>query len=263
MKKILSIMQKVLVSILVVAAVSMMIFTIISVSTFDRSNRELFGYKAFIVLSDSMSKTDFSAGDLIFVRSVDPSLLKEGDIISFISTNSNNYGQTITHKIRKKTIDSNGDPGFITYGTTTGVDDEQIVTYPYILGKYQFHLAGVGRFFMFLKTTPGYVLFIFIPFMLLILNFGIRSVRLFREYKKEQREELQAEREKIEAEREEARRMMEELMKLKAELSGLQKDPTVYDGQAEVSNDGEEAESIDMETIKDEMEHTGSSLKAV
>ena len=70
MKKILSIMQKVLVSILVVAAVSMMIFTIISVSTFDRSNRELFGYKAFIVLSDSMSKTDFSAGDLIFVRSV-------------------------------------------------------------------------------------------------------------------------------------------------------------------------------------------------
>lgn len=50
---------------MVALAVGMMIFTIISVSTFDRADRNLFGYKAFIVLSDSMKKTDFDAGDLV------------------------------------------------------------------------------------------------------------------------------------------------------------------------------------------------------
>ena len=37
-------------------------------STFDRSDRNLFGYKAFIVLSDSMKATDFDAGDLVLAK---------------------------------------------------------------------------------------------------------------------------------------------------------------------------------------------------
>ena len=56
---------------MVALAVFMMIFTIVSVSTFDRADRSLFGYKAFIVLSDSMSKTDFNAGDLVLVKEID------------------------------------------------------------------------------------------------------------------------------------------------------------------------------------------------
>ena len=56
----------------------MMVFTIVSVTTFDRNDRALFGYKMYIVRSDSMSATDFKAGDLILVRSVDPATLQEG-----------------------------------------------------------------------------------------------------------------------------------------------------------------------------------------
>ena len=66
-------------------AACMMIFTIVSVATFDRADRNLFGFKAFIVLSDSMKKTDFNAGDLVLVKEVDPSTLKEGDIIAYTS----------------------------------------------------------------------------------------------------------------------------------------------------------------------------------
>ncbi len=40
-------------------------------NTFDRADRSLFGYKAFIVLSDSMSATDFSAGDLVLSKAND------------------------------------------------------------------------------------------------------------------------------------------------------------------------------------------------
>ena len=184
--KALNIIRSIFVWLMVALAVFMMIFTIVSVSTFDRADRNLFGYKAFIVLSDSMSKTDFSAGDLVLVKEVDPSTLKEGDIIAYTSQNTSNYGETVTHKIRKRTTDANGEPGFVTYGTTTDTDDETIVTYPYVLGKYQGRIPKVGTFFQFLKSTPGYIVCILIPFLLLILLEGIRCIRLFRKYKAEQ-----------------------------------------------------------------------------
>ena len=220
--KVLKIIRSVVVWILVALAVGMMVFTIISVSTFDRADRNLFGYKAFIILSDSMSKTDFSAGDLALVKDVDPSTLKEGDIISYISQNPENFGATVTHKIRRLTTDENGQPGFITYGTTTDTDDALVVTYPYVLGKYQTRIPKVGVFFQFLKTTPGYVVCILMPFLILILLEGVRCIRLFRQYKAEQQAVLQAERDKIEADRAETQKMMQELLKLKAEMQGDQ-----------------------------------------
>ena len=204
---------------IVVIAAGMMVFTIVSVSTFDRAERSLFGYKAFIVLSDSMSKTDFNAGDLVLVKEVDPSTLQEGDIISYTSQNSSNYGEVVTHKIRKLTTDANGEPGFITYGTTTDTDDETIVTYEYVIGKYSKSIPKVGTFFQFLKSTPGYIVCILIPFLILILLEGIRCIRLFRKYKSEQQAELQAERDKIEADRAEAQRMMQELLQMKAQMA--------------------------------------------
>ena len=217
--KVLKILRSVLVWAVVALAVGMMIFTVVSVSTFDRADRNLFGYKAFIVLSDSMSKTDFDAGDLVLVREVDASTLQEGDIIAYTSQNTTNYGETVTHKIRRLTTAANGEPGFVTYGTTTDTDDETIVTYPYVLGKYQGHIPKVGTFFRFLKTPQGYIICILLPFLLLILMEGIRCIRLFRQYKAEQQAELQAERDKIEAERAEAQRMMQELLQMKAQMA--------------------------------------------
>ena len=165
-----------------------------------------------------MSKTDFDAGDLVLVKEVDPSTLKEGDIIAYSSQNEENYGATVTHKIRRLATDANGNPGFVTYGTTTDTDDETVVTYPFVLGKYQKHIPKVGTFFRFLKTTPGYIVCILVPFLILILLEGIRCIRLFRKYKAEQQAELQAERDKIEAERAETQRMMQELLELKAQM---------------------------------------------
>ena len=114
MRKALNVIKNIFVWLMVALAVCMMIFTVVSVNTFDRADRSLFGYKAFIVLSDSMSKTDFAAGDLVLVKEVDPSTLKEGDIIAYSSQNTSNYGETVTHKIRKLTTDASGEPGFIT-----------------------------------------------------------------------------------------------------------------------------------------------------
>lgn len=218
MKKALNIVKNVLVWLVVALAVFMMIFTIISVNTFDRNDRDIFGYRCYIVLSDSMSATDFSAGDLVLVKKVDPTTLEVGDIISYQSQNSENFGATVTHKIRAKTRDAEGNPGFITYGTTTGVDDATVVTFPFILGKYEASLPGVGTFFQFLKSTQGYIICILIPFLLLILYQGINCVKVFRRYKAEQLEELQAEKDALEEQKKQSADVMERLLALQEQL---------------------------------------------
>ena len=222
MNKALRIVKNVLVWTVVAAAVLMMIFTFVSVRTFDRNDRSLFGYKLYIVRSNSMRPT-FEAGDLILVKEVDPRTLKEGDVITFVSQANESWGETVTHKIRSLTYDAEGNPGFVTYGTDTGVDDDGILTYPYVLGQYQTHIPKLGTFFNFLKTTQGYFICIFTPFMLIILYEGVKLVNLFRRYRSEQMQEMKKERDRIREEREENERMLKELQALKAQLEGQSK----------------------------------------
>ena len=238
MRKTLDIIKKVFAIVVAVIAVCVMIFTVISVTTFNRNDRNLLGYKLFIVLSDSMKATDFASGDIVVVKSVDPTTLKEGDIIAYTSQNPDNFGETVTHKIRRKAVDANGDAGFITYGTTTNTDDEIVVTYPYINGKYMFHLPKVGTFFYFLKSTPGYIICIVIPFLLLIGMQGLNTVKLFRRYRREQLEAMEAERAKLEAERKQAEDMMAELMMLKSQLA--EKNGGNVPSASDQSNNGNE-----------------------
>ena len=219
MKKILNTVKIVFTGIFVIFTVGMMIFTIFSVRTFNRNDRSVFGYKMYIVQSDSMKATDFAAGDLIFVQNLDHIRdLKEGDIITFISQNESSRYETVTHKIRRVTTDNEGATAFVTYGTTTGVDDEALVTAPYILGRYTGHLSGVGTFFAFLKTKVGYFCCILIPALILIGIQGWNVMKLLQQRKQEQLAELEAERAKVAEEREKAEQMLRELAELKAKL---------------------------------------------
>ena len=189
MKKRLEAVRNILSWTLTAAAAVMIIFTIVSLTAADREDRSILGFRAFIALSDSMSATDFDAGDLVLVKEVDPATLKEGDIIAYISRSSASNGETTTHKIRRLTADEDGEPGFITYGTTTDTDDEGIVTYGDVLGVYRGHIPKVGRFIAFIKTTGGFITCILIPLFLIALAQGISCIRLLRTYRQEKAEE--------------------------------------------------------------------------
>lgn len=206
---------------MVLMSVGILIFTIISLSTVNHIDRNLFGYKSFVVLSNSMSATDFSAGDLVITKQVDPADLKAGDIISFQSTNRESYGEVVTHKIREVRTDNTGNPLFVTYGTTTNTNDKSKVAFDRVLGKYEFRIVGVGNLLQFLKTVPGYILCIFIPFFVLILIQAIETVRKFRSYKKKQLEMMKIEWEHLQAEKAESMKMIEELKRLKQEVNGI------------------------------------------
>ena len=229
MKKCLNICMKVFTGLLVAFTIFMMVFTIFTVTTVDRNNRNVLGYKFYIVQTNSMSLSDknqhldihFDAGDIVVVKNPeDPRALQPGQVISFISTNEVSYGETVTHMIRSvKKTDDGRVLGYVTYGTNTDTDDEALVTPDYVLGVHQLTLPKVGTFFAFVKSVPGYICCILVPFLLLILYNGINVIRLFRQHKREQMAIIQAEKDQLEAERAEAQRMMQELLALKAQLN--------------------------------------------
>lgn len=119
-------------------------------SSIGRMN-EYNGYHIFAVLSDSMSISNnntsvidkngihFNAGDLIICKELgvdEINNLQAGDIITFQSQNADNFGEVVTHKIRRVTSTAEGYKGYVTYGINTNTDDETIVTPDFIIGKY-------------------------------------------------------------------------------------------------------------------------------
>lgn len=233
MKKVFNIIKNIFVWAIVAFAIGMMIFTIVSVNTFNQNDRAVFGHKAYIVRSDSMSPI-FEAGDVVLVKELrDYSSLAEGDIIAFISQNPDSYGETVTHEIAGVTRTEDGTLAYITRGVNTGNEDEGMVTDLFIQGKYVGRIPMVGRFFTFLKTPQGYILCIFIPFLLLILYQGINCIRLFRKYKKEQLEELRIEQEKLDEERRQAAEMLKELQALKAQMGMTTETPAATEEKSE------------------------------
>lgn len=200
---------------LVAVSVAVTVFTVFSTTFVDEKNKSLFGYMPLTVLSDSMSATDFKSGDVIFIKGVNPDTLVEGDIVAFISHSGDSVGEIITHKIRSLVIDDSGRPAFITYGTTTGVDDSELVYFENVIGKYTFRLPSVGTFFLFLKTPVGYFSCIFTPLMALLVLHGIKTVKLFGKYKAEVREENE------EAEKSRIKSLEEENERLRAQLNSV------------------------------------------
>lgn len=228
LRKVWSVATRVLTWVLIAFTVTMLAFTIITLAM-GRRNVTLFGYKAYVVLTDSMSEDaaggpTFDAGDLIVCREVDPQTLEAGDIISFtcMDPDSEAYGQVITHKIYAKATDASGDPVFLTCGTKTGTVDEELVYYNHVMGEYSFKIPNLGRFIQWLRTPLGYVLVIGLPFGALIATQVVNVVRAWKVLKEHERNELDGERERLAAEREEMSRMMEELQRMREEMGKMQ-----------------------------------------
>ena len=261
LKKISNVATRVFAWILIAFTVSMMVFTIFTVTTVDKNDRNIFGIKFYIVRTGSMSlsennkdmKIHFNEGDIVIIKNVkDKTALQKGDVISFMSTNEESYGETVTHMIYDVKTTTDGKViGYVTYGTNTGAIDSAIVEPTYVLGKYAGKLPGVGHFFAFVKSTQGYILCILIPFLLLILYNGMNVIRLFKQYKREQMADMQAERDKIDAERAENQRMMQELLALKAQLEGSGA-ASKTQPSSEASEENKTAEGSESETPKED-----------
>lgn len=210
-KKALKITGNVLTVAVAILVVIMTVLTVFSMVFNRDGTASVFGVQAYVVQSDSMTP-EFAAGDVIFSEEVNPEELVAGDIITFISRDSASYGQTITHCIREVTT-YNGELAFITYGIATGVDDGTPAAASDVLGRYAFRIAGLGSFFEFLKSVPGYIVCILLPFLVIIGLQVANIVSAVRAARTEKAAAAAAERSRVEA-------LEEEVARLRAQVGG-------------------------------------------
>ena len=112
----------------------------------------------FEVASESMTP-EYKVGDVILVKKEDPSSLKVGDDVTYLGTQSNLAGLTITHRIIK-TREENNKHYFVTKGTANEYEDPEISEND-IYGKVIYHtilFSFVGR--LMTNIVVYYILFI-------------------------------------------------------------------------------------------------------
>ncbi len=174
---------RVLSNIIIVIALLTILLTVFSFFGGNENKNGIFGVKMFIIQSDSMSERNsvvesdvyFDAGDVVFIKDVNVDALTEGDVIAFISMNTDSFGKTLVHKIKQVNYNSVGERiGFVTYGVNKGVNDSTPVQTDYIIGIYSGKIPKIGYFFNFVKKPLGLVICILLPFTSLIAVFCIK-----------------------------------------------------------------------------------------
>ena len=123
------------------------------------------GVFPMIVLTDSMAGT-FNGGSLIFCSTVDAKDVHVGEIICFYDP-AGSGTTTTTHRVQE-IKNTGGTISFVTKGDANNSADSKPVTEDKLIGRYMFHIAGLGSVAMFMQTTPGLVIFALVPIILLV-----------------------------------------------------------------------------------------------
>lgn len=157
------------------------------------------GYAPLIVLTDSMYPT-IESGDLIIVKAAAPEDLKEGDIVSFFDPDSTG-SSVVTHRV----VTLLEDGSFITKGDANNAEDQTPVPAEKLVGRYQLRIPKAGNVAMFIQTTPGLVVCVGLPLILLV---GYELIRR-RKYEKISKQDTDALLAELEALRAQAARQKE------------------------------------------------------
>lgn len=164
----------------------------------------VFGYSPMIVMSPSM-ETAIYEGDLIVIKNVDPSEINENDVISFYTPKryrgSNEYEIT-THRCIKVIENADGTRTFYTRGDNNFEDDPWNETEPVtsadVVGLYVFRVPGFGNIAMWLQSTPGLIVCIAVPIILLV-GYDLIMKKRYDKKKKTDTDALLAELEELRA----------------------------------------------------------------
>ena len=141
---------------------------------------DVVGYKPMIVLSGSM-ETSIHTGDLVFVKMVDTTTLKKGDVIAF----RNEADTVTTHRI-VDIVFEDGKQYFKTKGDANNSEDTNLVAMSDIEGLYVGRIAKAGNFLMFMQKPIGLFITLLVILVIGLLWLYIVSRRDDKKYRKEE-----------------------------------------------------------------------------
>lgn len=122
------------------------------------------GYSMMTVLSGSMQPV-LKPGDMVGIKNTDVDEIKTGDVITY-RVDQNTY---VTHRV-KEIINDSGSKAFKTQGDANNVEDGKPVIKEQIVGRMAFRIPFGGYVAKFFRTPLGFVLFIIVPALYLIVS---------------------------------------------------------------------------------------------
>lgn len=135
------------------------------------------GNKPLVVLSGSMEPA-LKVGSVVVVGRVNPSQIKEGDVITFTTpadlSQAQPAGQTLTTHRVSRIIDNHGIRNFETKGDANNDVDANMVSETDVLGKASFSVPYLGYASHYLRGRTG--LFILLAVALGIIAYEGRNI---------------------------------------------------------------------------------------
>ena len=197
LKKIWNIVSTALVVLIVLCAVFLM-------------GSRLLGFQCYNVISPSM-EPEYLVGDLIYVKEVDPTTIKEGDVITFIVNEDLVVG---THRVVR--VDAENQR-FYTKGDANEIEDQSPVHFNNVIGVPQFSIPKLGYVSDFVQNPPGMYITIGVGIILILAVFLPDMIG--KKKNKDEDKEVAAVQTEIDATAEENERLKAERERLKAETA--------------------------------------------
>ena len=158
------------------------------------------GYLPLIVLTDSMYPI-IESGDLIICHTQEPEDIAVGDVIAFFDP-AGNGSSIVSHRVLE-VIEENGKISWRTKGDNNNTEDRLPVPADKLVAVYEdIRIPGFGNVALFMQTTPGLIVCVVLP-MLLLIGYDMIRRKLYEKANQKDTDQLLAE--------------LEELRRLKAE----------------------------------------------
>ena len=142
----------------------------------------LFGYKAYIITTNSMEPT-INSGDTLITQNIKEEDLQVGDIITF-----KKKGVVISHRITD-IEEKEGKKLYSTKGDNNTVEDLEKVEYSEIKGKAVLTIPKLGKLIQFLNNKIVFLVIILIILLLYFWKIHIQEKKEIRREKKKIEEE--------------------------------------------------------------------------
>ena len=130
----------------------------------------------YTIISPSM-EPNINVYDVVLTKRVKPEEVKEGDVITFISSSTLGEGLTITHRV-KSVIKTEGDIKFRTQGDNNPIPDSALVTSNNLLGKVVFTIPFLGYIQFMLQSKSGWLFFLLIPAIIVVIYDVVKVIKL-------------------------------------------------------------------------------------
>lgn len=153
------------------------------------------GVFPMIVLTDSMYP-QIKSGDLIICNTTEAEQIVEGDVISFFDPMGSGTS-VVTHRVLE-VIEEDGELSFRTKGDNNNAEDQVLVPGDNLVGIYRSRIPALGNVAMFMQTTPGLILCVVCP-VLLLVGFDMLRRRKYEKAKQQDTDALLAELEALRA----------------------------------------------------------------